>query len=64
MTALPNACVKCGSDDVLTIRLAPTGRDVNFRTCRHCEHRSWHDGETAPDTSLGLDEVLAKLSAR
>lgn len=49
-------CRACGSDRVMTIGMTLTdGSDVDFTSCRACEHRSWssrHGDELAVDSVL------------
>ena len=55
-------CTKCGSDDLLTVHLAPGGRRVNFNTCRQCEYRWWKDATAATAGGTDLSEVLTQFA--
>ena len=48
MSHTPN-CPTCGSDDLITISMSVSGRDLAFTTCHVCETKWWHrDGESHP----------------
>ncbi|HWB72040.1 MAG TPA: hypothetical protein VG452_07465 [Egibacteraceae bacterium] len=51
-----SACT-CGSDSLVQVDLAPTGRQIRFSVCRDCERRWWND--LADADVLVLDDVLS-----
>jgi DNA polymerase III alpha subunit (gram-positive type) len=52
MSHTPN-CPTCGSDDLITISMSVSGRDLAFTTCHVCETKWWHrDGESVPLQSV------------
>jgi siroheme synthase (precorrin-2 oxidase/ferrochelatase) len=51
------ACLGCGSTDLVRIRMGPQGgRPVVFVSCRACERTAWF-AEDGDGTPLGPDEV-------
>ena len=47
------SCPTCGSDDLITISMTVSGRDLAFTTCHVCETKWWHhDGEHVPLQSV------------
>jgi DNA-directed RNA polymerase subunit M/transcription elongation factor TFIIS len=54
-------CPACRSDDLLVVVLSPAGTPMRFATCRHCEHRWWHDEHVGEPVDLGT--VIEHISA-
>jgi DNA polymerase III alpha subunit (gram-positive type) len=47
------SCPNCDSEDLITITMTVSGRDLAFTTCHVCETKWWHrDGENVPLQSV------------